>query len=64
MAQWVKNHMKCRSTRRHRFDLWVRRVPWGREWYPTPLFLPEKSHEWRILVGYSPKGHKELDRTG
>ena len=26
---------------------------------PTPVFLPEKSHGWRSLAGYSPWGHKE-----
>ena len=26
-------------------------------------FLPEKSHEQRSLVGYSPWGHKESDMT-
>jgi len=30
-------------------------------WQPTPLFLPEKFHRQRSLVGYSPWGHKELD---
>ena len=30
---------------------------------PTPVFLPEKSHEQRSLVGYSPWGHKELGMT-
>ena len=29
----------------------------------TPVFLPEKSHRQRSLVGYSPKGHKESDTT-
>ena len=28
-----------------------------------PVLLPGKSHVWRILVGYSPWGHKESDRT-
>ena len=28
-----------------------------------PVFLPGKSHGQRILVGYSPWGHKELDMT-
>ena len=32
-------------------------------WQPTPVFLPEKSHGQRNLVGYSPKGHKESDMT-
>ena len=27
------------------------------------VFLPGKSHGWRNLVGYSPRGHKELDTT-
>ena len=29
----------------------------------TPVFLPEKFHGDRRLVGYSPKGRKELDMT-
>ena len=36
------------------------RCPGGGRWQPTPVFLPEKSHEQRSLVGYSPWGHKEL----
>ena len=27
-----------------------------RRWHPTPVLLPGKSHEWRILVGCSPWG--------
>ena len=30
---------------------------------PTPVFLPGESHGWRSLVGYSPRGRKELDTT-
>ena len=22
------------------FDLWVGKIPWGRKWQPTPVFLP------------------------
>ena len=29
-----------------------------RQWHPTPVFLPGKSHGWRSLVGYSPCSHK------
>ena len=29
----------------------------------TPVLLPGKSHGWRSLVGCSPWGHEELDRT-
>ena len=36
---------------------------WRRQWQPTPVLLPGKSHGRRSLVGYSPWGHEELDRT-
>ena len=39
------------------------RFPWRRQWHPTPVFLPGKSHGRRSLVGYSPRGHKESDTT-
>ena len=38
-------------------------IPWRRKWQPTPVFLPGKSHEQRSLMGYSPRGCKELDTT-
>ena len=34
-----------------------------RQWHPTPVLLPGKSHGWRSLVGYSPWGRWELDTT-
>ena len=45
-------------------DLWsaapiIRR----RQWHPTPVTLPGKSHGRRSLVGCSPWGHEELDTT-
>jgi len=27
--------------------------PQRRKWQPTPVFLPEESHGWSSLVGYS-----------
>jgi len=45
------------------FDLWVKEIPWRRKWQTTPVFLPGESHRQRILVGYSPWGHKESDMT-
>ena len=38
-------------------------MPWRRQWHPTPVLLPGKSHGRRSMVGYSPWGHKELDKT-
>ena len=34
-----------------------------RQWQPTPVLLPGKSHGWRSLVGCSPWGLWESDRT-
>ena len=34
---------------------------WRRQWHPTPVLLPEKSHGWSSLVGCSPWGHQESD---
>ena len=42
--------------RRHEFSPWVGKIPWWRQWQPTPVFLPGKSHGQRGLVGYSPWG--------
>ena len=38
-------------------------MAWRRQWHPTPVLLPGKSHGWRSLVGYSPWGCEELDTT-
>ena len=34
-----------------------------RQWHPSPVLLPGKSHRRRSLVGCSPWGRKELDTT-
>ena len=36
---------------------------WRRQWHPTPVLLPGKSHGWRSLVGCSPWGRSESDTT-
>ena len=38
-------------------------LPWRRQWHPTPVLLPGKSHGRRSLVGCSPWGRKESDTT-
>ena len=60
----VKNPLcQCRRHKRHRFDSWVRKIPWSRKRQPAPVFLPGKSHGARRLAGYSLWGHKESDTT-
>ena len=34
-----------------------------RQWHPTPVLLPGKSHGWRSLVGCSPRGLEDSDTT-
>ena len=34
-----------------------------RQWHPTPVLLPRKSHGRRSLVGCSPRGRKKSDTT-
>ena len=38
------------------FHPWAGKIPWRREWQPTPVFLSEKSHGQRSLEGHSPWG--------
>ena len=54
---------QCRRQTRCRFDPWVGKIPWRRAWQRTPVFLSGESHEQRSLVGHSPWGPKESDRT-
>ena len=51
------------TDRRPGFNLWVGKIPWRREWQPTPAFLSGESHRQRSLTGYSPWGPKELNMT-
>ena len=62
MARWSRIRLQYGSHRRHRFDPWVGKIPWRRQWQPTPVFLPKKSHGQRSLAGYSPKGLKDRTR--
>ena len=61
VAQTIKNI--CLHCRRPRFDTWVEKIPWRREWQPTLAVLLGESHGQRSLEGYSPWGCKELDMT-
>ena len=51
----IKNRLPMQETQKRRsFDPWVGKILWRRKWQPTPVFLPEKSHGQRSLVGYGP----------
>ena len=46
-----------------RREPWVGKIPWRREWQPTPVLLPGESHGqrgiWQVIV----HGVAELDTT-
>ena len=64
MALVVKNPpANAGDVRRHGFDPWVGKIPWRRAWQPTPVFLPEETHGYRSLAGYSPYDYKESDTS-
>ena len=49
-----------RSYRKHGFNPWVGKILRRRNWQPTQVFLPEKSHGQRNLAGYSPYESKRV----
>ena len=62
-ASGKESACQCRRCKRPRFDLCVGKIPWRREWQPTPVFLPGKFHRQSSLVSYSPWTLKESDTT-
>jgi len=59
----AKNPLASAEDKRESGSLWVGKIPWRREWQPTPVFLPGESHGQRSLAGYSPWSCTELDTT-
>ena len=43
-----------RRHKRHSFNPWEGKILWSRKWQHTPVFLPGKFYEQRILMGYRP----------
>ena len=64
MALVVKNRLANGGDRKDASLIpGVRKIPSGRAWQPTPVFLPGEFHGQRSLGGYSPTGHIESDTT-
>ena len=55
---WLSGIKFACQCRRLGFDLWAGKIPLGRKWQPTPVFLPGEFHGQRSLVGYSPQDCK------
>ena len=60
---WLEQWRICLQCRRPGLDPWVGKIPWRKQWLPTPVFLPEEFHGQRSLAGWSPSGHKHSDTT-
>ena len=57
VIQWLKKKKSACQCWRHRDadQSLDGKIPWSREWQPTPVFLlGKKSHGQRCLAGYSP----------
>ena len=59
MFLFLIDNYKGVELRAHMVNMFIIR----RQWLPTPVLLPGKSHGWRSLVGCSPWGREESDMT-
>ena len=49
----VEHYFNSNSMQQHLclFYPWIKKIPWRREWQPTPVFLPGEFHRQRSLTG-------------
>ena len=59
----MHTHLCCFLSRLQFFIVLPTLLYGSRQWHPTPVLLPGKSHGWRSLVGCSPWGWEESDTT-
>ena len=55
---WRSGEESACQCGRHRslgFLPWLRKIPWGRKWLPSPVFLPGKSYGQKSLAGCNPR---------
>jgi len=58
-----EHHQTISSSKARQYLIYHFIFSWRRQWHPTPVLLPGKSHGRRSLVGCSPWGRWELDTT-
>ena len=63
LACWLRWWRTCLQCGRPKFDPWVRRIPWRREWLPTLVFLPGEFCGQRNLVGHGLWGCRQSGMT-
>ena len=62
-ASGKRTSLQCRRHKRHGFHPWVMKIPWRKEWQPTPIFLSGEPHGQKCFMGDRPWGHKESNKT-
>ena len=60
VAQTVKDLL---AKQKPGFYHWVRKIPWRREWLPTPVFLSVEFHGQKSLVGLQRVGYDLVTNT-
>ena len=45
IPRWLSGKESTCHRRRCAFNPWDGKIPWGRKWQPTPVFMSVKSHE-------------------
>ena len=63
LPRWLSGKESACQCRRYRFNPWLGKIPWRREWLPTPVSLLGEFHGQRSLADYSPWSGKESDMT-
>ena len=61
---WISQKEKKQISITEHIYVESRKIVWRRQWRPTPVLLPGKSHGQRSLVGGCPWGREESDMTG
>ena len=60
LSKGISRVSSSTTVQKHQFTGFIM---WKRQWHPTPVLLPGKSHRWRSLVGCSPWDRQESDTT-
>ena len=52
LSWWLRQQSVCPQCGSPGFDPSVGKIPWGKKWQPSPVFLPGESHGQRSLADY------------
>ena len=59
-----KKKKNCLQCRRPRFNPWIGKIPWRREWLPIPVFFPGEFHgDKSLMAGFAKSQTRGHDRV-